>query len=119
MVLWSSLLRMDRLRAEGLKLRASTEITHCAMSSLADELAADLDFSDEQSVHSDDDRQNEQSQDQDAMDINEDGEATKDTDRSTNDASPSSGHQDNVHKVTKFLQSKQTKDILEVSKGNR
>ncbi|CDH56223.1 nop domain-containing protein [Lichtheimia corymbifera JMRC:FSU:9682] len=83
------------------------------MSSLADELAADLDFSDEQSVHSDDDRQNEQSQDQDAMDINEDGEATKDTDRSTNDASPSSGHQDNVHKVTKFLQSKQTKDILE------
>ena len=89
------------------------------MSSLADELAADLDFSDEQSVHSDDERQNGQSQEQDAMDINEDGEATKDTDRSANDASPATGHADNVHKVTKFLQSKQTKDILEVSTRNR
>lgn len=85
------------------------------MSSLADELAADLDFSDEQSVHSEDERHNEQNQEQDAMDTNEDGEPTKETDRSANDASPSTGHPDNVHKVTKFLQSKQTKDILEAS----
>ncbi|KAI9245864.1 hypothetical protein BDA99DRAFT_527653 [Phascolomyces articulosus] len=82
------------------------------MSSLADELAADLDFSDDQAGNSDEEQQEQEDQYVDAMETQD----TNDKDQ----ANPSSssltleqGHADSIYKVCHFFQNEQTKKTLE------
>lgn len=78
------------------------------MSSLADELAADLDFSDEEqkSIHS----ENEEKQEDQDIHMAEAGLTEESVDRSKSAASSD----DSIHAVATFLHSKETQDILKV-----
>ena len=81
------------------------------MSSLADELAADLDFSDDQSTHSDEENQQENVDDRDDMETDEAKEEGDDR----NKDEPTEQQSDSIYKVCRFLQSEQTRKILSVS----
>ena len=83
------------------------------MSSLADELAADLDFSDDQAENSDDEQQQQEEEEErknDPMDTEHDQK------KSSSPSSPSQQEQtsNSVHNVCHFFQNEQTKKTLEV-----
>ncbi|KAI9316524.1 hypothetical protein BX666DRAFT_1951533 [Dichotomocladium elegans] len=82
------------------------------MSSLADELAAELDFSDNEYHSTSENEEDVKVEDEnvnDAMDVDNEGKQ-KDEDRS---ATSSEIQSDSIHNISKFLHNKQTREIIE------